>query len=363
MYGLASYTVVVPGSITLLRLATKAIAILVVYGFCLAYSVIFWVRLFVALSTNNGSLDKNSRGLRLKKAYPILATSPKSITHLIGDLGYMTSRPDEGYKHLRTVARRDFYLCKDNGYPIFCDKCGKWKEDRAHHCKELDRCVLRMDHFCPWIGGIVSETTQKHFIQVLAGAVIYTTCTLAINIYFAIESNCQGLAISPFFIVSLVLSGIFAVFSGGMLGITLQMTYYNQTSVEWIESMSHSYTFATLIPEGYDLKRLPTGVRTITWPLKPKRKFAVLRTKAGENIFDLGWKSNMKLVLGATWWEWLTPTRSRLEMHDAGGSYYPVNPAVLNHHRKKAGLPELGGSGDIRLEKRVLALGTEKEMV
>ena len=32
----------------------------------------------------------------------------------------------------------------------FCDKCKAIKPDRAHHCSVCGRCVLKMDHHCPW---------------------------------------------------------------------------------------------------------------------------------------------------------------------------------------------------------------------
>jgi 7-cyano-7-deazaguanine synthase in queuosine biosynthesis len=31
------------------------------------------------------------------------------------------------------------------GDPTWCETCGIWKPDRAHHCRVCDACVLRMD--------------------------------------------------------------------------------------------------------------------------------------------------------------------------------------------------------------------------
>ncbi len=36
------------------------------------------------------------------------------------------------------------------GEARFCSKCGRHKPPRAHHCRLCRRCVLRMDHHCPW---------------------------------------------------------------------------------------------------------------------------------------------------------------------------------------------------------------------
>lgn len=45
---------------------------------------------------------------------------------------------------------KDVYVCQEDGRPPYCSKCCQFKTDRAHHCREVDRCVRKMDHFCPW---------------------------------------------------------------------------------------------------------------------------------------------------------------------------------------------------------------------
>jgi hypothetical protein len=60
---------------------------------------------------------------------------------------------------------KDVFVCDSNGLSIFCTHCNIWNPDRIHHCSEVGRCVRRMDHFCPWVGNIVSGTTMKPFLQ------------------------------------------------------------------------------------------------------------------------------------------------------------------------------------------------------
>jgi len=45
---------------------------------------------------------------------------------------------------------RDTFVCDAEGRPKFCSTCLNYKPDRAHHCKEVGRCVRKMDHYCPW---------------------------------------------------------------------------------------------------------------------------------------------------------------------------------------------------------------------
>lgn len=49
----------------------------------------------------------------------------------------------------------------------FCHKCDAFKPPRAHHCRQCKRCVLRMDHHCPWIGNCVGNHNQAHFMRLL----------------------------------------------------------------------------------------------------------------------------------------------------------------------------------------------------
>lgn len=45
---------------------------------------------------------------------------------------------------------KDVFVCEHDGRPRWCSTCLNWKPDRAHHCREVGRCVQKMDHFCPW---------------------------------------------------------------------------------------------------------------------------------------------------------------------------------------------------------------------
>jgi len=56
--------------------------------------------------------------------------------------------------------------------PRWCAPCNSFKPPRAHHCKVLGRCVLRMDHFCPWIDNCVGFRNHKYFCLFLLYATI-----------------------------------------------------------------------------------------------------------------------------------------------------------------------------------------------
>lgn len=61
---------------------------------------------------------------------------------------------------LENFYSKDVFVCEADGRPKWCSGCRQWKPDRAHHSSELGRCVYKMDHLCPWVGGMVSETCE-----------------------------------------------------------------------------------------------------------------------------------------------------------------------------------------------------------
>jgi palmitoyltransferase len=58
---------------------------------------------------------------------------------------------------LESFYTKDVFVCQPDGRPIYCSTCCQYKTDRAHHCREVDRCVRKMDHFCPWCVMLVSS--------------------------------------------------------------------------------------------------------------------------------------------------------------------------------------------------------------
>jgi len=66
--------------------------------------------------------------------------------------------PDPDSPGLEQFYSKDVFVCENDGRPRWCSTCRTWKPDRAHHSNEIGRCVRKMDHYCPWVGGIISET-------------------------------------------------------------------------------------------------------------------------------------------------------------------------------------------------------------
>jgi len=71
-----------------------------------------------------------------------------------------------------------------------CKKCNSAKPPRAHHCSTCGRCIMKMDHHCPWVNNCVGQNTQKHFILFLF--YINTLCLYCIGILSYRFLKCVG---------------------------------------------------------------------------------------------------------------------------------------------------------------------------
>lgn len=58
--------------------------------------------------------------------------------------------PTSYQPELAKFYEKEVFVCEGDGRPPWCTICMNWKPDRAHHCREIARCVKKMDHFCPW---------------------------------------------------------------------------------------------------------------------------------------------------------------------------------------------------------------------
>jgi palmitoyltransferase len=138
---------------------------------------------YLIQGTQPGVQPRRSTGIALIVIYAILLLL--FLIPWMRLLQVIWAKPDElrsadptaekGDADSQAMEQYDAYICDYEGAPLFCDKCRIYKPDRTHHCKELGRCVRKMDHYCPWAGGIIAETSHKYFMQFLVSAALYTT--------------------------------------------------------------------------------------------------------------------------------------------------------------------------------------------
>ncbi|KAI4151399.1 MAG: hypothetical protein LQ340_003520 [Diploschistes diacapsis] len=288
----------------------------------------------------NGPENLQNNTSSLTTPYPPCLTASIAQSRIRGSFGYISRHRDIAASQLRAMTQRDYYLCQENGYPPWCEHCFNWKEDRAHHCSEMNRCVRRMDHYCPWVGGMVSEAGFKFFIQFTGWAGVYCLYLLIITSVFFADMNRHEIPVNRNIITVLPLAGLFGVFCFGMFGTSIPLLARNLTTVEDIDSKAKVWTLALRVPEGFPLESLAPGVRAITWPSNPPQSYAILYTRKGENPFDIGRKENVSEVMGSSLWNWLLPfSRSPVTIHRSiEQGWYPINKKMHARLQKEAGL-------------------------
>jgi len=79
----------------------------------------------------------------------------------------------DSWTNLPHIAGRFIEKKKSSGCYRWCQKENKYKPDRAHFCSAMNRNVLRMDHYCPWLVNCVGFYNYKYFFLFL----LYTTVT------------------------------------------------------------------------------------------------------------------------------------------------------------------------------------------
>ncbi|KAI5298203.1 hypothetical protein KEM56_004246, partial [Ascosphaera pollenicola] len=244
---------------------------------------------------------------------------------------------------------KDAYLCTDDGRPPWCSVCAHFKTDRTHHCKEVNRCVRKMDHFCPWVGGVVAESSFKPFVQFLGYALCYVAVNFAIFVAYTCERRRVLGGYVPHWIVAIGISSFLGLFVGAMVVGTMHNALLNLTTIESINRKSRNYTIALHVPRTCRFNTQPPSsilclddprvLCTISFPnaADPKfnahnmpllhgqtRTFAVVRTQKGESPFDLGsWNANWRELMGYSVFEWVLPgTRSPCQDHGHAEGMY-----------------------------------------
>jgi len=81
------------------------------------------------------------------------------------DPGSTPMSPKWSDKDSPPAEARERKHCSDEAR--WCRKSGSYKPDRAHYCRVLKKGVLRMDHYCPWLGNTVGFHNQKFFFLFL----------------------------------------------------------------------------------------------------------------------------------------------------------------------------------------------------
>lgn len=146
----------------------------------------------------------------------------------------------------------------------YCIKCDHYKPDRAHHCKKCGKCVLRMDHHCPWTNNCIGYFNLPHFMRFLFWVIIdvsiglYLTIKQLIKLYkmrhlpsYLISKSSVGMNIVNFILLGFVLLTISILFIRCMLAIISNQTMIESWECERIQDNFFTENFWIKIKKNY----------------------------------------------------------------------------------------------------------------
>ena len=89
---------------------------------------------------------------------PLSSTEVKSLSKEI--ISYIHNKNNKSTKEIINVVSGDDV--------ILCSCCLRMKPERTHHCRKCDKCILRMDHHCPWLCNCIGQYNYKSFLLTIS---------------------------------------------------------------------------------------------------------------------------------------------------------------------------------------------------
>ncbi|KAM3458943.1 hypothetical protein MY3296_000090 [Beauveria thailandica] len=133
------------------------------------------------------------------------------------------------------------FTVKSNGEVRFCKKCQARKPDRAHHCSTCKRCVLKMDHHCPWLATCVGLRNYKAFLLFLCYTTLLCFYSFAVSGAWVWTQIISGITeevdnLMPVnYIMLAVMSGIIGIVLCIFTGWHIMLSMRGQTTIECLE--------------------------------------------------------------------------------------------------------------------------------
>eukprot|EP00197_Chlamydomonas_leiostraca_P012381 CAMPEP_0202874016 /NCGR_PEP_ID=MMETSP1391-20130828/24525_1 /ASSEMBLY_ACC=CAM_ASM_000867 /TAXON_ID=1034604 /ORGANISM="Chlamydomonas leiostraca, Strain SAG 11-49" /LENGTH=316 /DNA_ID=CAMNT_0049555353 /DNA_START=59 /DNA_END=1006 /DNA_ORIENTATION=+ len=190
---------------------------------------------------------------------------------------------------------------KRKGGARVCAKCDKPKPARTHHCRVCRRCVLRMDHHCPWTNNCIGHANYRAFLLFL----IYVVAALVHTLGLLVSHTLHTLNTSR---AQLVLRT-------GPQGVPVELD--DGLKSIWLYALLQTVAFALALPLTVGLSFLLayhchltlTNKTTIEYQEGVSAHFAALGggPAVGDHPYDLGPCANLHEVCGDNPGVWPLP--------------------------------------------------------
>lgn len=129
-------------------------------------------------------------------------------------------------------------------YRKYCKRCKAFKPVRAHHCSICGRCVVKMDHHCPWVNNCVGIGNHKLFLLFIFWVNIvccYAIILIIFRFFSCMSADTQCLSAWEVIhilclLVESILCGLFTIC---MLGDQASVVATNYTQIDRLKNSHH----------------------------------------------------------------------------------------------------------------------------
>ncbi|KAJ3570099.1 hypothetical protein NP233_g4624 [Leucocoprinus birnbaumii] len=188
---------------------------------------------------------------------------------------------------------------EDYSHPSkWCRRCCAPKPERTHHCTICGRCVLKMDHHCPWLASkCIGHRTYPafvHFLTCITFLAIYIGFVAGSALIYAFNNPLAVNEYTPIHEMALAFAGaVFTLVIGSFLCYHLYLISTNQTTLENVTP----FILLRYLPP------LPLGSHGLSDPpLEPELSYeqrGLVREAHGYiRPYDLGWRKNWAQAFG-----------------------------------------------------------------
>jgi palmitoyltransferase ZDHHC2/15/20 len=127
-----------------------------------------------------------------------------------------------------------------SGGARFCKKCQTSKPDRTHHCSTCKRCVLKMDHHCPWLATCLGHRNYKAFVLFLCYTTFFCWACFASSGWWVWDYFSDGVYLAEEYasvnvIILAVVSGLIGLVLTGFTSWHLYLCFKGMTTIECLE--------------------------------------------------------------------------------------------------------------------------------
>jgi len=203
------------------------------------------------------------------------------------------------------------FLVESNMPPKLCHKCHSLKPARTHHCSVCKRCVIKMDHHCPWINNCVGWGNYRYFCLFML--YLWLSCMYVVTLSI-------GLFLETFMGLRRYVA------SRRNSGFKMSLTLADVQCVSLSFMLSLCISLALLGLGGFHMYLVVTNQTTIEFHTNMGKKDSA--KKQGDfwrNPYDLGMNKNFQQVFGCNRFSrlvWMMPYVARRPTGD--GMSYPT---------------------------------------